>query len=85
MAKYAVAIAIVGVLLVSSVAAQSTSATTYCAGITSEAIHPTAKTRTIFHLQDSDTFAAQIKNGPLDMQVLRGTARHVLWDAVGQE
>lgn len=32
MAKYAVAIALVGVLLVSSTAAQSTSATTYCAG-----------------------------------------------------
>ena len=48
MAKYAVAIALVGVLLVSLTAAQSTSATTYCAG--TSVCPGRLKTRKVFHM-----------------------------------
>ena len=90
MARYAVALALVGVLLVSSAAAQSTSATTYCAGTlltTLTAVSPIVLTVESRVLQGSSKSAKMriMSNWAFHAQVLRATVKAVLWDAVGQE
>ena len=101
MARYVVALAFVGVLLVSSAAAQSTSATTYCAGTTSNPRvsynmgnvitkkrkfkRAAVKGQIFLDVVAKSMLVIDLKLYFRDAQVLRATVKVVPWDAVEQE